>query len=116
MGATTTQGTGPGMVQAKPGLQNKKLKETAQVSLSLNNFIGPRIVAAGFIKLSGTTGTVTIPVQVGNSRDYCVILTNNSPSNPYISSNISESTDNWSFDVAAGNNDIVNYMVLRSGS
>jgi len=116
MGATTTQGTGPGMVQPKPGLQNKKVKETAQVGLSLNNFFGPRVVAAGIIKLQGETGKVCFAAQVGNIKDYCVLLTNNSPSNPFLSYPLSEESQFWSFEVTAGINDVVSYVVLRSGS
>jgi len=116
MGATTTQGTGPGMAQIKPGFVGKKHKETTQVSLSVNNFIGPRVVAAGSVKLDGVTGIINIPAQVGNPRDYCVMLTNNSASNPYVSSGITENETGWYFSVTAGSGDLVNYLVLRSGS
>lgn len=115
MGATTTQGTGPGMAQVKPGFVGKKAKETTQVSLSFNNFIGPRVVAAGHIKLEGVTGIIEIPAQVGNTRDYCVMLTNNSASNPFVSSALSEEETGWSFSVTAGEGDVVSYLVLRSG-
>lgn len=115
MGATTTQGTGPGMVHPKPGLESKKVKETAQVSLSLNNFLGPRVVAAGSVKLQGETGKACFAAQVGNIKDYCVLLTNNSASNPFLSSPLSEESEGWSFEVTAGINDVVAYVVLRSG-
>lgn len=105
MGATTTQGTGPGSAPKKNEFHD----------LGVNKLVGPKIVFCGVVLLEGNTGLVYIPYQSGQVSDYCVFLTNNSKENVFISSPLTsiQKSEEWRFGVTAGNNDIVNFMVVK---
>lgn len=111
MGATSVTGvSGPGSVA---GIQ----KGSEHMSLSVKKLVGPHIIAAGRTTLSGTTGTIVIPEQTGEVTDYCVLLTNNSSTNAYVSTALAavSSSDSWSFVITAGSGDIVGWAVVKTG-
>ena len=110
MGATTTQGTGPGSV-------SKMVKGNGHMNLEVSRLVGPKIVAAGRIALDGDKGYVYIPAPIGTVHDYVVILTNNGPERAYVSNPLAmvATSNQWAFQVAAGSNDTVNYMVVKIG-
>lgn len=109
MGATTSEGTGP-------GIANKNTK--GKLPLGVSSLIGPKIVVSGIITLDGTSEYVTIPQQIGTVSDYCVFLTNNSQVHPYISNALLpiSGTNEWRFQVTAGNNDVIHYLVVKIGN
>ena len=108
MGATTTQGTGP-------GIAGKSVKNIS--SLGMSSLIGPKVVATGVVTLEGSSVYIQIPGQIGQVSDYCIILTNNSQIHPYISNALSpiSGSSEWRFQVTAGMNDVVHYAVLKIG-
>ena len=108
MAATTTEGTGP-------GIANRDTK--AKYSLGVSSLIGPKIVSSGIITLNGTSEYIYIPQQSGLVSDYCVILTNNSSTHPYISNALLpiSGSNQWRFQITAGNNDVVHYLVVKIG-
>lgn len=110
MGATTTQGTGPGSA-------TEKTKKTEYHSLGVNKLVGPKIVFCSQVLLEGKTGLVYIPSQCGQVSDYCIFLTNNSSNHAFISSPLTSipNSEEWRFGVTAGSNDIVNFMVVKIG-
>jgi hypothetical protein len=109
MGATTSEGTGP-------GIANRNTK--GKLPLGVSSLIGPKTVASGIVTLSGTSDYICIPSQIGMVSDYCVILTNNSPVHPYISNALSpvSGTNIWRFQVTAGSNDVIHYIVVKIGN
>jgi len=108
MGATTTEGTGPGIAS-----KNTKGK----LSLGVSSLIGPKIAVSGIITLDGTSDYIHIPKQIGSVSDYCIILTNNSSTHPYISHALSpiSGSDEWRFQITAGSNDVVHFLVVKLG-
>lgn len=108
MGATTTEGTGP-------GIASKDTK--GRLSLGVSSLIGPKIVISGIITLNGTSEYVYIPQQIGTVSDYCVILANNSSTHPFISNALLpiSGSNEWRFQITAGNNDVVHYLVVKIG-
>jgi len=110
MGATSVTGTGIGSV-------NKNSSELVKVPLSINNLVGPKIVAAGIVKIKGTTSVVEFPAPSGDFTDYAVFLTSNEKSCPYISKDLSPvpQTSNWTFTLSSSNNSIVNWMIVKVG-
>lgn len=106
MGATTTEGTGPGIAK----------KDTkGRLSLGVSSLIGPKIVASGIITLNSTSEYIYISQQIGSVSDYCVILTNNSSTHPYISNALLpiSGSNEWRFQITAGNNDVVHYLIVK---
>lgn len=111
MGATSVTGvSGAGTVGGRQ-------KGSEHMSLSIKKLIGPKVVAAGKETLSGTTGTFEIPAQTGAVTDYIVMLTNNSSTNAYVSTDLAAvtDTDTWNFTVTAGSGDVVRWAVLKTG-
>ncbi len=111
MGATSVTGvSGPGSVAG-----NQKGSE--HMSLSVKKLVGPHVVAAGTVTLSGTTGTIEIPEQTGTVAEYSVQLTSNSTTNAYVSTVMAavDSSDSWSFVVTAGSGAVVYWSVLKNG-
>lgn len=106
MGATTTQGTGPGSVP---------VKKSDHLSLGVNRLVGPKIIYAGILVLEGESGVVYIPEQAGKVCDYCVFVSNSSSVHAFLSSPLTDvaARSQWRFGVTAGNNDIVNYIVVK---
>jgi hypothetical protein len=96
MGATTTQGTGPGSA-------TEKTKKTEYHSLGVNKLVGPKIVFCSQVLLEGKTGLVYIPSQCGQVSVYCIPLTS------------IPNSEEWRFGVTAGDNDIVNFMISKIG-
>ncbi len=99
------------------------------MSLSVKKLIGPHIVAAGTVTLSGTTGVVEIPApgMPGEAYDgnyapdsvsnYSVILTSSTATAPYVSVALAAvaSTNTWNFTITAGNNATVSWLVVKNG-
>jgi hypothetical protein len=111
MGATSVTGvSGAGSVAGKS-------KGSEHMSLSVSKLIGPKVAAAGQVTLSGTNAYVRFPALAGSVGDYVVILTNNSATNPHISSILTpiSNTDDWRFEVTAGSGDIVSWAVINTG-
>jgi len=110
MGATSVTGVGTG---SAAGLT----RGNEHMSLGVASIIGPKVVAAGRIALSGTTGVVNIPVQNGSVSDYVVMLTATSNSHCYVSSNLAsvDNTDEWHFTITGGSGSVVNYSVVKTG-
>lgn len=109
MGATTTQGTGPGSASGKP-------RAEPVASLGVSRLIGPKVVAAGVKRLRSGTGVVTMPAPLGHPSEYCVILTSSSPTHAYISGDLQGCGDGkWSFEISGGEADAVHYAVIKSG-
>jgi hypothetical protein len=109
MGATTTQGTGPGSVPIKKN-------GTEPANLGINRLVGPKIIAAGLLTLKDSSDFVKISAPIGNPSDYCILLTGTSKTNPYISRSLSAiASDIWQFEVTAGHHDLVHYVVIKIG-
>lgn len=107
MGATTSEGTGYGAVPPK-----KKIE-----SLGFKGLVGPKIISAGILTLKETTEFVIIDAPIGNTNDYCILLTGSSSITPYISRGLTAiSQEKWQFEVTAGYHDVVYYAVLKVGT
>lgn len=84
MGATSVTGifnNGAGAADAY-GAGNKG---SERMSLGVHRLIGPRVVGAGSVTLTGTVGNVYFPTLPGGSSLYSVQLTGNSSASPYVS-------------------------------
>ena len=68
MSATSVTGKGLGSV-------DKKQKGSEHLSIGANKLIGPRIVAAGVVTLSGGAATVTLPALNGVTANFVVMAT-----------------------------------------
>jgi hypothetical protein len=69
------------------------------MSLGVKRLIGPHIVAAGTVTLSGTTATVEIPPQTNiEGKHYMVLLTAN---NGAVWSTTGVNETAWTFNVTA---------------
>ena len=111
MGATSVTGvSGAGSVA---GIQ----KGSEHMSLGVSKLIGPKVVMAGSVTLSGTTGTVQFPAPVGAVGDYIVMLTPTSSTLAYVSTGLATvaSTSDWSFTVTGGSGAVVNWTVVKTG-
>lgn len=110
MGASSVTGTGIGSV-------NRNSKEFSKISLSINNLVGPKIVAAGIVKMKGITSVVEFPAPSGDFTDYAVFLTSNEKNCPFISKDLSPlpQTSNWTFTISSSNNSVVNWMIVKVG-
>ena len=105
MGATTTQGTGNGVA-----------KKTPYASLAVSKHLGPRTMSAGRVVCENGQGMVRLPRLPGIPEMYVVLLTPTGPSPTYILKNLQTDDDaNWSFCVASGERDIVNWSVVKIG-
>lgn len=105
MGATTVTGKGPGSAN---GLN----KGAADRTLGVDHLIGPRVVAAGVETLSGTTGTVEIPPQSGVYTDYIILLQQRGAATSAYHAGMQ---DDWTFDLTAANNAVVEWAVVLKG-
>lgn len=103
MGATSVTGVGPGSAD---GMN----KGSEHQTLGVNKLIGPHIVAAGKITLSGTSGAVQIPTLSGTVAEYGVFLT---PSSATVASYSSFTTSG--FTVTAGSGATVYWQVVKLG-
>lgn len=110
MGASSVTGTGIGAV-------GKTTSELTRVPLSINNLVGPKIVAAGVTKIKGTTSVIEFPAPSGDFTDYAIFLTSNEKNCPFISKDLSPlpQTSNWTFTISSSNNSIVNWMIVKIG-
>ena len=111
MGATSVTGV------SGPGTASGFTRGSEHMSLVVTKLIGPKVVMAGNITLTGTTGTVQFPAPVGATTDYVVMLTANSSTLPYVSTALATvaNTSDWSFIVTGGNNAVVNWCVVKTG-
>lgn len=103
MGATSVTGKGLGSADGKN-------KGSEHQTLGVAHLIGPRVVYAGRITLSGTTGTIVHPTLAGVVGDYCVLLTAESATSPFITSRTT-----GSIGIQAGSNAVVHWAILKVG-
>jgi hypothetical protein len=68
MGATSVTGVGLGSADGSN-------KGSPHMTLGVEKLVGPRVVAADTVTLSGTTATVKLPVLDGSASDYIVTAT-----------------------------------------
>ena len=113
MGATSVTGvSGAGSVA---GIQ----KGSEHMSLGVAKLIGPKVVGANTVTLSGSgTATVAIPAPVGTTSQYVVMLTsNNSGTTPYISTGLATvaNSSDWNFVITGANNAVVNWCLVNVG-
>jgi hypothetical protein len=127
MGATSVTGVGPGSADGKN-------KGSEHMTLSVHKLIGPHVIAAGTVELDGSTATVYVPAPPegftpfetdveggdptvpGDEDDIVIQLTNNSSTHCYVNNYISVDADGgWSFDITAGENDIVWWSLIYPG-
>lgn len=111
MGATSVTGvSGPGSVMGSQ-------KGSEHMSLGVHKLIGPKVVAAGKETLNGTTADIEFPAPTGVVGDYVVMLTSDDSTVPYVSTPLAAvaDTNNWKFTVTAGNNAVVNWMIVKVG-
>lgn len=112
MGATTTQGTGPGSA-AKYGAGNKGSEHMA---LGVHRLIGPRVCACGDLELDeagfGTAYFPELPVGTGQTVDdlYCVFLSTHSATHAYWGD-----FTTTSFGVTGGDGDEVCWTIVKKG-
>jgi len=92
-------------------------KGSVNMSLGVNKIIGPRVMAAGAEKLSGTSGVVEIPALAGIVDDYIVMLTGTSATESYLSVALAAvaNSDNWKFTITGGDDEVVNWMIVKKG-
>lgn len=118
-GTSVSGNSGPGVAL------NKGSKNT---SLGIHNLIGPHIVAAGVVTLTGTTATVELPAQPlsfqvseqipDNVSNYMILLTSNSVGAVYVSTALAaiSSTNTWQFTLTSGTSAAtVNWVCVRIG-
>jgi len=111
MGATSVTGvSGPGSAEGKQ-------KGSERMTLGVSKLIGPKVVVAGSITLSGTTGTVLFAAPIGSVSDYTVLLTSNSNNFSYVSTGLTavSSSNDWRFVITGGSGATVNYAVIKTG-
>jgi hypothetical protein len=127
MGATSVTGVGPGSADGKN-------KGSEHMTLGVHHLIGPHVIAAGTVELDGPTATVYLPAppegfplfetdveggnpsQEGDEDDIVIQLTNNSSNHAYVSSYIDVGADGgWSFEITAGEGDIVWWSLIFPG-
>ena len=114
MGATTTQGTGPGSAD-RP---QRSIGKTEPLSIS--KLIGPRVSNAGSLILEGESGTrciskVTFPALVGSMDEYIIILTGTTVGPTYVYSGLTINGNCWEFSVCGDSSSKVYWAVIKSG-
>ena len=108
MGATTTQGTGPGSADRKSS------------SLDMTKFIGPKVSSAGSVILDGESGTrsiatVIISALIGSFDDYVIILTGTTSGAAYVCSPLCKNGNCWEFKVCGDSGSKIYWAVIKSG-
>jgi hypothetical protein len=109
MGATSVTGifnNGAGAADAY-GAGNKG---SERMSLGVHRLIGPRVVGAGVVTLSGTTGTVVFPTLPGGHAKYSIQLTGGSTTVPHFSA-----FADTGFTVTGGSGDTVFWTIIKNG-
>lgn len=108
MGATTTQGTGPGSADDSKSLVS---------NLEISKLIGPKVSYASTVYLSGSSTEVFFPALIGSPSDYIIILTSYSASPTYISSDLSLNSkgQNWKFVINGDSGSRVNFAIIKTG-
>lgn len=107
MGATSATGVSGIGSAAQPGGGNKG---SDNMSLGVANLIGPRVVGAGTITLSGTTGTVYFPTLVGTASQYVIMLSTSGATFAKW-----DTFTTASFGVTAANNAVVHWAIHKIG-
>lgn len=109
MGATTTQGTGPGSADDK---------KSSNSNLDISKLVGPKVSYASSVWLSGSSTEVFFPSLIGSPNDYIIIITSYSASPTYVSSDLSLNTKggNWKFTINGDSGSRVNFAIIKTGN
>ena len=108
MGATSV--TGVGLGSAVP---NNKGSE--HMTLGVGHLIGPRVVAAGSVALSGGAATVKIPLLDGVVGDYMAI-TNDVTGNNASNGVVTFSGGNTVLTLAGTSTDTIQWAIIKIGN
>jgi len=111
MGATSVTGKGFGSAEAaNKGAQGRQ-------TLGVGHLIGPHVVYAGSVQLSGGAATVNISPLVGAASDYIVLASNQDTSSPAaVGASLSESNGDWTLTVGGSGTDTVSYAIISVGN
>ncbi len=106
MGATSVTG-----VSGYGSVQDGRSKGSPHMTLGVSHLIGPRVLAAGSVTLTGgaTTGTVDHET-LANTTGNIVVLTSSSATAPFVSSRTTSS-----FAFTSGANTTVSWVIISTG-
>ena len=109
MGATTTQGTGPG-----EGIGSKGPRNNRNMYVSL---FSPHIVSAGTATLTGGGAcTVVFPTALPKAPANYVVLATSTGANDVRVTSITGSTTSTGFVLAGTGAQVINYVVIFAGT
>lgn len=103
MGATSVTGVGLGSAEGSN-------KGTDRMTLGVGHLIGPRVVAAGSVTLSASTGVVAFPTLPGLVGDYGFHLTASTAAAVHVTSKAVTG-----FTVNGTSGQVVDWMVVKNG-
>lgn len=107
---TATSVTGMGL-----GSADKKQKGSEHLSIGANKLIGPRIVAAGTVTLSGGAATVTLPALNGTSSQFVVMCTDVTGAHAVSASLVVTAGTSTVITFAGTSTDVLAYTVVKTG-
>lgn len=109
MSATSITGKGLGSV-------DKKQKGSEHLSIGANKLIGPRIVAAGTVTLSGGAATVTLPALNGTTAQFVVMCTTTNGTAHAVSASLVVTAGTSTVITFAGTStDVLAYTIVKTG-
>lgn len=108
MGATSVTGVGHGSAE----LNSRGPKERGFVGAE--KVLGPRVMSAGTVTLSGGAGTVVLPVLDGVAADYVVMVQDATAANA-ASASLAINANDTTLTFAGTASDVLHYSILKVG-
>lgn len=107
MGASSVTGVGPGSVEGT----NQGSKHW---TVGVGRLIGPRVMAAGSVTLSGGAATEVLPKLSGNASDYIVIATDATGAEA-CSASIAFNTNDTTITFAGNTTHVLAWAIIKIG-
>lgn len=96
------------------GSADTRVKGSEHLSVGAEKLIGPRVVAAGEVTLSGGAATLVLPVLPGVTADYIVTVQDKTGANA-ASAALTLSATGTSIVFAGNGTDVLQYAVIKVG-
>lgn len=116
MGDSSVTGIGCVSVDKSSLTATSSNSNDSRIPLSINNLMGPRIIAAGVVNLKEENEEVIFTAPSGFVNEYTVFLQDNNRT-AIISSNLKADEHNkkWSFYISGKTKTIISWMVVKLG-
>jgi len=107
MGASSVTGVGHGSVEGK----NAGSKHW---TVGVGRLLGPKVMAADVVTLSGGAATVVLPKLSGNATDYIVIATDQTAANA-VKASLAFGTNDCTLTFAGTTTDVISWTIIKKG-